>query len=130
MKKRILATILCICLLVPCFACLAFAADGESTSPWGGEIINVAPKGKTYQSSIWNADSPARYINNGQYYSSWQFWRPGDEQRGAGYEGVDNTRQWCGLSFNYYQTINSVTLYTDKYGDFNGAYFGDCNKRL
>lgn len=130
MKKRILATILCICLLVPCFACLVFAADGENTSPWGGEIINVAPKGKTYQSSIWNADSPARYINNGQYYSSWQFWRPGDEQRGAGYEGVDNTRQWCGLSFNYYQTINSVSLYTDKYGDFNGAYCGDCNKRL
>ena len=130
MKKRILATILCICLLVPCFACLAFAADGENTSPWGGEIINVAPKGKTYQSSIWNADSPARQINNGQYYSSWQFWRPGDEQRGEGYEGVDNTRQWCGLSFNYYQTINSVSLYTDKYGDFNGAYCGDCNKRL
>lgn len=129
MKKRILATILCICLLVPCFACLTFAAEGE-TSPMGGEIINVAPKGKTYQSSIWNADSPARYINNGQYYSSWQFWRPGDEQRGAGYEGVDNTRQWCGMSFNYYQTINSATIYTDKYGDFNGAYCGDCNKRL
>ncbi len=129
MKKRILATILAICLLVPCFACLAFAAEGD-TSPMGGEIINVAPKGKTYQSSIWNADSPARYINNGQYYSSWQFWRPGDEQRGAGYEGIDNTRQWCGLSFNYYQTINSVTLYTDKYGDFNGAYCGDCDKRL
>ena len=129
MKKRILATILCICLLVPCFACLAFAAD-DKTSPWGNEIINVAPKGKTYQSSIWNADSPARYINNGQYYSSWQFWRPGDEQRGAGYEGVDNTRQWCGMSFNYYQTVNSVTIYTDKYGDFNGAYCGDCDKRL
>lgn len=129
MKKRILATILCICLLVPCFACLAFAADGDK-SPWDVEIVNVAPKGKTYQSSIWNQDSPARYINNGQYYSSWQFWRPGDEQRGAGFEGIDNTRQWCGLSFNYYQTINSVTLYTDKYGDFNGAYCGDCDKRL
>lgn len=129
MKKRILATILSICLLVPCFAFLAFAAEGD-TSPWDVEITNVAPKGKTYQSSIWNADSPARYINNGQYYSSWQFWRPGDEQRGAGFEGIDNTRQWCGLSFNYYQTVNSVTLYTDKYGDFNGAYCGDCNKRL
>ncbi len=129
MKKRILATILCICLLVPCFACLAFAAEGDK-SPWDVEIVNVAPKGKTYQSSIWNQDSPARYINNGQYYSSWQFWRPGDEQRGAGFEGIDNTRQWCGMSFNYYQTINSVTLYTDKYGDFNGAYCGDCDKKL
>ena len=108
MKKRILATILCICLLVPCFACLAFAADGESTSPWGGEIINVAPKGKTYQSSIWNADSPARYINNGQYYSSWQFWRPGDDYCG------DPAQEPQGL-FSVYASDNTTLDLIRKY---------------
>ncbi len=127
MKKKILATILCICMIVPCFASLAFAVKGDVT-PWGIESINVAPKGKTYHSSMWNADSTSRVLNNGQYYNSWQFWRPGDEARGAGYEGVDNTRQWTGMSFNYYQTINSLTIYAAKYGTYNGSYCGKCAK--
>ena len=126
MKKRILATILCILMLVPCFAMFAFAADPEK-SPWDMDIINVAPKGKTYQTSNWNGDSSARYLNNGFNYSSWQFWRPGDEARGQGYEGVDNTRQHVGMSFNYYQTVNSVTVYGYKYFDHNGGFCPGCN---
>ena len=125
MKKRILATILCVLMIVPCFAMFAFAADAEK-SPWDQEIVNVAPKGKTYQSSNWNGDSSARYLNNGFNYSSWQFWRPGDEARGAGYEGVDNTCQYAGMSFNYYQAVNSVTVYGYKYFDRDGAFCPEC----
>lgn len=128
MKKRILATILCVLMLVPCFVSLASAAKGDVT-PWDIESDNVAPKGKTYHSSIWNADSTSRYINNGQNYSSWQMWRPGDPSR-QGQEGLDNTLQYAGLSFNYYQSANSVTIYGMKYGDFDGAFCGKCMKKM
>lgn len=128
MKKRILATILCVLMLVPCFVLLANAVKGDVT-PWDIESDNVAPKGKTYHSSIWNADSTSRYINNGQNYSSWQMWRPGDPSR-QGQEGLDNTLQYAGLSFNYYQSANSITIYGMKYGDFDGAFCGKCMKKM
>lgn len=115
-------------MLVPCFVSLASAAKGDVT-PWDIESDNVAPKGKTYHSSIWNADSTSRYINNGQNYSSWQMWRPGDPSR-QGQEGLDNTLQYAGLSFNYYQSANSVTIYGMKYGDFDGAFCGKCMKKM
>ena len=129
MKKRFLATILCVLMLVPCFTWVTFAGEGD-VSPWNKESVNVAPKGKTYQTSNWNDDSSARYINNGYIHSSWQFWRPGDEARGEGFEGIDNTRQWCGMSFNQYQTIDSVTIYGHKYPDWTGAYCGKCKAEL
>ena len=129
MKKRILATILCVLMLVPCFTWVAFAGEGE-VSPWNVTSTNVAPKGKTYQTSNWNADSSARYLNNGQLWSSWQFWRPGDVARGTGFEGIDNTRQHAGMSFNQYQTINEVTVYGHKYPDWNGAFCPKCYKEI
>ena len=127
MKKRFLATILCILMLVPCFTWVTFAGEGD-VSPWEKESVNVAPKGKTYQTSNWNADSSARYMNNGSLWSSWQFWRPGDPDRGAGYEGIDNTRQHVGMSFNQYQTVNEVTVFGHKY--WNGVFCPKCYRSL
>ena len=114
-------------MLVPCFTWVAFAGEGD-ISLWEKESVNVAPKGKTYQTSNWNADSSARYMNNGQLWNSWQFWRPGDPDRGAGYEGIDNTRQHVGMSFNQYQSVNEVTVFGHKY--WNGVFCPKCYRSL
>ena len=89
MKKKILAAILCVLMILPCFTWIAGAADLDIV-PDGVVPENIAPYGKTYHSSIWNQDGSARFLNNGILYSSWQFWRPGSNQR-PDTPGIDDT---------------------------------------
>ena len=123
MKKRILAIILCVVMILPCFAWSVLAAD--ATGPNGEELTNIAPNGKTYQSSNWNQDSSGRYINNGVLYSSWQFWRPGSVER-PDTPGIDDTLQYTGMKFNNYYSFNEVTIYAHKYATYDGAFCGKC----
>lgn len=125
MKKKILAAILCVLMILPCFTWIISAADEVATGPNGETISNIAPNGKTYQSSNWNQDSSARFINNGQLYSSWQFWRPGSVER-PDTPGIDDTVQHAGMKFNNYYTFNEVTIYAHKYGTYDGAFCGKC----
>ena len=127
MKKRILAVILCVLMVLPCFVMAIGAVDAEG--PDGEEIINVAPNGKTYQSSNWNQDSSARFLNNGVLHHSWQFWRPNSMYRPDS-EGVDDSLQYAGMKFNNYYSVNEVTIYAMKYADNNGAFCGKCYKTI
>lgn len=124
MKKKILALILCALMILPCFTWIAGAVDAEG--PNGEQIINIAPNGRTYQTSNWNQDSSARFLNNGVLNHSWQFWRPSSSQRTNGV-GVDDTLQWAGVKFNNYYSVNEVTIYGAKYSSSNGAYCGKCD---
>ncbi len=126
MKKKILAVILCVLMILPCFTWVIVAADEEvATGPNGEKISNVAPFGKTYHSSIWNQDGSARFLNNGVLYSDWQFWRPGSVER-PDTPGIDDTLQYAGMKFNNYYTFNEVTIYAHKYGTYDGAFCGKC----
>ena len=124
MKKKILAAILCVLMILPCFTWIAGAED-LAIVPDGVEITNIAPNGKTYHSSVWNADGSARFLNNGVLYSSWQFWRPGSVER-PDTPGIDDTLQYAGMKFNNYYTFNEVTVYAHKYGTYDGAFCGKC----
>ena len=123
MKKRILAMILCVLMILPCFAWTITASNDGL--PAEDERINIAPNGKTYHSSVWNADGSARFLNNGILYSSWQFWRPGSVER-PDTPGIDDTLQYAGMKFNTYYTFNEVTIYAHKYADTDGAFCGKC----
>ena len=122
MKKRILAMILCVLMVLPCFAWTISADDGL---PQEDERINIAPNGKTYHTSIWNQDGSARFLNNGVLYSSWQFWRPGSVER-PDTPGIDDTLQHTGMKFNSYYTFNEVVIYAHKYATYDGAFCGKC----
>ena len=125
MKKKILAAILCVLMIIPCFTWIVAAVE-LNVVPEGTEIVNIAPYGKTYHSSIWNQDGSARFLNNGILYSSWQFWRPGSNQR-PDTPGIDDSLQNTGMKFNNYYTFNEVVIYAHKYADFTGAFCGKCN---
>ena len=125
MKKKILAAILCVLMIIPCFTWIVAAVE-LNVVPEGTEIVNIAPYGKTYHSSIWNQDGSARFLNNGILYSSWQFWRPGSNQR-PDTPGIDDSVQNTGMKFNNYYTFNEVVIYAHKYADFTGAFCGKCN---
>lgn len=127
MKKKILAVILCVLMILPCFTWIAGAVDTEG--PNGEKIINIAPNGKTYQSSNWNQDSSARFLNNGVLWDSWQFWRPNSKYRPDS-EGVDDALQYVGMKFNNYYSVNEITIYAMKYADNNGAFCGKCYKTI
>lgn len=127
MKKKILAIILCVLMVVPCFAWNISAVDAEG--PNGEEITNIAPNGKTYQSSNWNQDSSARYLNNGRLWDSWQFWRPGSCAR-PDTPNIDDSLQYIGMKFNNYYSVNEVTIYAMKYPEHNGAFCGKCYKDI
>ncbi len=127
MKKKILAIILCVLMVVPCFIWNITAVDTEG--PNGEERINIAPNGKTYQTSNWNQDSSARYLNNGILWHSWQFWRPGSSYR-PDTPNIDDSLQYVGMKFNNYYSVNEITIYGMKYADTNGAYCGKCDKYI
>ena len=129
MKKRIFAVILCVLMIVPCFAWNIGAYEPDTVGPDGIELTNIAPNGKTYQSSNWNQDSSARYLNNGLLWHSWQFWRPSSMYR-TDAVGVDDSLQYVGMKFNNYYSVNQITIYASKYATHSGAYCGKCCKDI
>ena len=128
MKKKILAFILCVMMVIPCFAWNVSAKTVEVEGK-EVEITNIAPNGKTYHSSVWNQDGSARYLNNGILYSSWQFWRPGSKER-PDTPYIDDSCQYIGMKFNNYYTFDEVVVYGHRYGTYDGGFCGMCYKYL
>ena len=93
-------------MLLPCFTSFVFADDAERT--------NIAPNGLTYQSSNWNGDSSAKYLNNGVLGHSYQMWRPSSPERPNG-AGLDSSMQYCGMRFNKYYKADEMIIYMDQY---------------
>ena len=104
--KRILSLILCVLMLVPCFALITSAA-GELNE----EYRNFALDMGAYATSIWNNDSDPKYINNDVLSSSYQFWRPDAVGRNP---AIDDTQQYCGLkSSGQYYLVQEMAIYVD-----------------
>ncbi len=106
--KRIFSLILCVLMLIPCLASIVSAADDLDT-----EYKNFALDDGigSYASSIWNADSDPKYINNGVIEDSYRFWRPQGVDRNP---ALDDKVQYCGLrSSSQYYEVRELTIYLD-----------------
>lgn len=102
--KRLLAFLLCALMLVPFFAFQTTAAEYNPNAPF----TNVAEYASTGFSSKWNNDSDAKFLNNGVYYHSYEFWRPSSSHRDP---AIDDSMQYCELKFSDYYEINQFTMY-------------------
>ena len=80
--RRILPVALCILMVLPVLALNIFAANMSATgtpgdvSIIGTELQNWAPMGQGYHSSVWNNDRHSKYLNNGTFNHSYQWWEP------------------------------------------------------
>lgn len=115
--KRILPIALCVMMLVPMSVLYAFAANESLTgvpgdfSIIGAERANWSPNGQGYHSSVWNNDRHSKYLNNGTYNHSYQWWEPTAPERPNG-AGVDPTKQYFGFSFeDGYYFLDEIQLY-------------------
>lgn len=120
--KRILPIALCLLMVVPALALGALAAVNESLtgipgdkSIIGTERQNWASNGQGYHTSAWNYDRHSKYLNNGTYAHSYQYWQPSDPARPNG-AGVDPTKQHVGFSFmDGYYIFDEVVIYANSY---------------
>lgn len=117
--RRILPMAMCLLMVLPLFAfnVVAGSLDGipGDRSIIGTERQNWAPNGQTYHTSAWNYDSHSKYINNGTYGHSYQFWRPSDPSRANG-AGVDPEKQNFGVSFDDgYYLVDEIVIFADTY---------------
>ncbi len=71
-------------------------------------ISNVSPLGNAYHSSKWNESSDSCTIIDGEYNSSYEFWRPSTTEKD---EAVDNSMQYCGIEFEEGQVVKEIVLY-------------------
>ena len=118
MKKtfsiRILAMLLCLLMVIPTLV-LPLSAEEINKKPEPTEdnpLRNIAPSGQTYHSSVWNNDRHAKYINNGLYTHSYQWWEPSSIHRPNG-AGVDDKLQWCGISYmSGSYIVKEINIYT------------------
>lgn len=114
--KKILAIIVCILMIMPCFV-LGIMADDEEKDR------NIAAESSTYATSQWNLDSNPRWMVDTDRANSYRFWRPGAPERGEGYESVDVNNQYCGFKFSKYYEFNEVTIYAQKLADNNNVTY-------
>ena len=118
--KRILPVALCLLMVIPMSIC-AFAANMSlngipgDKSIIGTERANWAPNGSGYHTSVWNNDRHSKYLNNGTYSHSYQYWQPSDPARPNG-NGVDPTKQHIGFAFmDGYYLLDEVVIYANSY---------------
>ncbi|MBE6673993.1 MAG: discoidin domain-containing protein [Ruminococcaceae bacterium] len=118
--KRILPVVMCVLMVVPAFAFNVLAANLSATgipgdkSIIGTERANWAPNGQGYHTSVWNGDRHSKYLNNGTYNHSYQWWEPSDPKRPNG-AGVDPTKQYFGFSFDDgYYLLDEIIIYAHK----------------
>ena len=104
--KRILSLILCVLMLVPCLAVIV-SAEGEISDEYKNFALDDGIG--SYASSMWNADSDPKYINNEVLEDSYRFWRPQGVDRNP---ALDDRVQYCGLrSTNKYYEVKEVVIY-------------------
>ena len=119
--KRILPVALCMLMVFPTLI-MGIGAINESLtgtpgdmSIVGSERANWAPNGQGYHTSAWNYDRHSKYLNNGTYAHSYQYWQPSDPARPNG-AGVDPTKQHVGFSFDDgYYLLDEVVIYANSY---------------
>ena len=117
--KRILSLILCVLMLVPCFAMIITAEDTGISDEYKNFALDDGVG--SYGSSKWNNDSDPKYINNGELWDSYRFWRPEGVGRGP---TVDDSLQYCGLKYNaHYYEVDKVVLYVDHWGPENDILY-------
>ncbi len=120
--RRILPMVLCLLMIIPTLAFSVLGAVNESLtgipgdkSIIGTERKNWAGNGQGYHTSAWNYDRHSKYLNNGTYDHSYQYWQPSDPQRPNG-AGVDPTKQHVGFSFtDGYYVFDEVVIYANSY---------------
>ncbi|MBQ7226453.1 MAG: discoidin domain-containing protein [Clostridia bacterium] len=115
--KRVLPIVLCLIMVIPAFSVNIFAANESLTgvpgdrSLIGTERQNWAVNGSGYHTSVWNGDRHSKYLNNGTYNHSYQWWEPSDPNRANG-AGVDPTKQHFGFSFDDgYYLLDEIMIY-------------------
>ncbi len=119
--RKILPVALCLLMVLPTFI-MGIAAANESLTgiPGDKSIIgtdrqNWAPNGQGYHTSAWNYDRHSKYLNNGTYAHSYQYWQPSDPARPNG-AGVDPTKQHVGFSFDDgYYLLDEIVIYANSY---------------
>lgn len=119
--KKILPLALCLLMVIPTMAICTFAANLSLTGTPGDKSImgterqNWAANGQGYHTSAWNYDRHSKYLNNGTYDHSYQYWQPSDPARPNG-NGVDPTKQHVGFSFDDgYYVFDEVVIYANSY---------------
>ena len=120
--RRILPLALCLLMVLPMFAFNTLAANNPSLngapgdkSIVGTERANWAPNGQGYHSSVWNNDRHSKYLNNGTYNHSYQWWEPTAPERPNG-AGVDPTKQYFGFSFDDgYYLLDEIVIYAESF---------------
>lgn len=117
--RRILSVVLAVLMVLPLFV-FNVSADSLTGTPGdrtiiGSERKNWAPQGQTYHTSAWNYDRHSKYLINGTYLHSYQYWQPSDPARPNG-AGVDPTKQNFGVSFdNGYYLVDEIVIYANSY---------------
>ena len=119
--RKIMPIALCLLMLLPTFI-MGISAANESLngipgdkSIIGTERMNWAPNGQGYHTSVWNNDRHSKYLNNGTYAHSYQYWQPSDPARPNG-AGVDPQKQHIGFSFNDgYYLLDEIVIYANSY---------------
>ena len=119
--RRFLAMALCMLMVLPMFMFNVGAANNSLTAEPGDKSIigterqNWGPNGQGYHTSTWNNDRHSKYLVNGTYNHSYQYWEPSDPARPNG-NGVDPTKQHVGFSFyDGYYLLDEIIIYAGEY---------------
>ena len=119
--RRILPIALCLLMVLPVLSLNVFAANESlngipgDKSIVGTERQNWATAGQGYHSSVWNNDRHSKYLNNGTYNHSYQWWEPTDPARPNG-AGVDPTKQYFGFTFDDgYYLLDEISIYAHSF---------------
>ena len=120
--RKFLPMALCLLMVVPFFAFSSFAVNMSTTgepgdrSVIGDEKLNWAAEGQGYHSSVWNLDRHSKYLNNGTYDHSYQFWAPNHWQRNPSVsKDHDNTKEYVGFTFDEHYLVEEIIIFTGSY---------------
>lgn len=120
--RKFLPMVLCLLMVFPAFVFSAFAVnmstigDPGDKSVIGDEKANWAAEGQGYHSSVWNLDRHSKYLNNGTYDHSYQFWAPNHWQRNPSVSKEhDNTKEYVGFTFDEHYLVEEIIIYTGSY---------------
>ena len=114
--KKFLSIILCVLMIVPCFAICAFAEDASEE-----ELTNVALNSSLKASSTWNASTPAKATINGRIESDFgggheNYWSPSAPGRDNTASKDLSTIQYTFKGLNKgYKIVETVDLYVTQY---------------
>lgn len=111
MKKRTIALILCLLMLVPCFL-FGVSAEGATEEPF----VDISKESMLKASSQWNYYSAPKYTIDGDLNAvaagGWAYWRPNAPGRDP---SVNLSDTWIEYRYKEYKEIDTITMYARKY---------------